>query len=184
MTAAPNNGSGGVFMEITDLSGLGLLVHEFDVPFGGTLDARSVEVWTRAGTYAGFTGSSAGWNLHETTNTVAGGSTTWVPINMLSDINIGANQTMSVYLHSVLPALSGTGIRYTGTGAGGHQTTFANADLSLFSDVSRTGFVSFGGTEFTPRTFSGEVHYRVVPEPASVAALIVGLGFIALRRRK
>src|SRR5690606_12004534 len=41
------------------------------------------------------------------------------------------------------------------------QTTWANSDLELFSDVARTGEIPFGGTRFEPRTFAGNIHYDV-----------------------
>jgi hypothetical protein len=182
-TAAPNNGTGGVFMELTDLTGSGLFITEFDTVFGsGTIGTQAnVEIWTRPGTYAGFTASSAGWTLHETAVAFAGGTSTWVPINMVNDIAIASNATVSVYLHSTT---TGNGIRYTGTGALPPQTTWSDANIQLFSNISRTGAIPFGGSQFTPRTFSGTVYYSPVPEPATIAALAAGFALLALRRRK
>jgi hypothetical protein len=181
-TAAPNNGSGGVFMQLTDLTGSGLFVTEFDTVLSGTVgNVATVEIWTRPGAYAGFTGSNAGWTLHETVNATAAGTTTWTPMNMGIDIAIAANATVSVYLHSVT---TGMGIRYTGTGTNPPQTTWSDANIQLFSDVSRTGTVPFAGTQFTPRTFSGTVYYSPVPEPATIAAFAAGIALLALRRRK
>jgi hypothetical protein len=71
-----------------------------------------------------------------------------------------AGSTTGVYLHSVT---AGAGIRYTGTGAAPPQTTWSNADITLFGDVARTGNVAFGGTQFTPRTFSGTIQYSTTP---------------------
>ena len=55
---------------------------------------------------------------------------------------------------------SGNGIRYQGTGTTA-TTTFTNADVTMFSDVARTGTAAFAGTQFTPRAFSGNVNYTV-----------------------
>src|SRR5688500_5715084 len=123
-TNPSNNGTGGIFTALTALAG-GISITEFDTVFGSAAgSAVQVEVWTRPGTYTGFTTSNVGWTLHETTSATSAGSATWTPINLTTDIAIGAGQTVSVYLHSITV---GGGIRYTGTGTGGHQTTFADA---------------------------------------------------------
>lgn len=73
-TAAPNNGSGGVFLDLTPTSTT-LFVTQFDVAFSGTVGTTApVEVWTRSGSYVGFTGSNAGWTLTQTVSAVRGGS--------------------------------------------------------------------------------------------------------------
>ncbi|MEX2244494.1 MAG: PEP-CTERM sorting domain-containing protein [Fimbriimonadaceae bacterium] len=179
-TTTPNNGSGGVFMELTP-SGIGLNVRSFQTYFSSTTGTPvAVEVYTRPGSYAGFTASSAGWTLSETANAVSAGTITLsTPMMLVNPILLPSGQTTSVYLHAITV---GGGIRYTGTGAAPPQTTWSNADLTLFSDVSRTGAVAFAGTQFTPRTFAGNVNYTPVPEPATIAAL--GLGAAALLRRR
>ena len=179
-TAAPNNGSGGVFMNLT-AAGNALNITSFAAPFASAAgNAASVEVWTRAGTYAGFTASNAGWTLVETVAAVSAGTTTFAPITLTSALNIGAGQTLAVYLHGIT---AGGGLRYTGTAAIPPTTLWSNADLSLFSDVARTGAVPFAGTSFTPRVFSGIVNYTVVPAPGALALLAVA-GLAGTRRRR
>ncbi len=179
-TAAPNNGSGGVFLDLTPTSTT-LFVTQFDVAFSGTVGTTApVEVWTRSGSYVGFTGSNAGWTLTQTVSAVRGGSLVWVPMVLTTPIVLGPGTT-GVLLHCTTTT-TGQGIRYTGTSAAPPQTTWSNADLTLFSDVARTGGVPFGGSQFTPRTFSGVVYYSAVPEPMTLAGL--GIGFAALLRRR
>jgi hypothetical protein len=179
-TAAPNNGSGGVFLDLTASGSFPLFVTQFDVPFSSVAGTPvQIEVWTRPGSYVGFDGSSAGWTLLELNEATSAGSATWAPMILANPILLGAGVTTGIYLHAITV---GGGIRYTGTNAAPPQTTWSNADITLFSDVTRTGTVPFGGTRFTPRTFSGNVHYQVVPEPASLAAL--GLGAAAMIRRR
>lgn len=156
-TARSNNGDGGVFMDL-DPRDAGLFLTGFDVPlFGAPGVLASVEVWTRPGSYAGFTGSNAGWTLHTTATGLTQGSLVLTPFLFSPPITLGPEGITAVYLHSVTP---GAGINYTGTGGSPPQTTWINSDLTMFSDVGRAGVVPFGGSSFTPRTFSGVLRYR------------------------
>jgi len=177
-----NNGTGGIFMNLTPAAAP-LEFTGFSTQFGSAAGTPvSVEVWVRTGSYAGFTGSSVGWTLLETVSGLSAGTVTNSAVfNLTLPVQLAAGQTMGIYLHSITP---GGGIRYFGTGAGGHQTTFSNSDLTLFSDVSRTGAISFAGTQFSPRTFAGTVTYNVVPEPSTVLLLGVGGAFALFQWRR
>lgn len=178
-TVAPTNGSGGIFLNLTPAT-VPLSFTAFDTYYTSTSGtAVNVEVWTLAGPYTGFTASSAGWTLSQTVATTSLGSATPAPTTLTTPIDLPLGTSTSVYLHAVT---SGGGIRYTGTSAAPPQTTWSNADLQLFSDVSRTGAVAFAGSQFTPRTFSGTVYYAPVPEPASVGLVgAIGLGLYRFR---
>ena len=180
-TTTPTNGSGGVFLELTP-TGQPLSVTSFATYFSSAVGTPvNVDVWTRSGSYAGNTGSNAGWVLSETVVATSAGRTGLSAKTVLANpIAIESGGTTSIYLHAVT---SGGGIRYTGTSAAPPQTTWANADVTLFSDISRTGSASFGGSQFTPRTFAGEINYRVIPAPGAMALLGLG-GLLATRRRR
>jgi len=188
LNAAPvaNNGSGGIFMEMT-AAGSAITVTGFDLFFGaGAPSTASVEVYTRPGTYVGFDGDSTGWTLTQTVVANTVDAATLAPLTLTSGITIGAGETLAVYLHSIN---SGNGIRYNGTGGEPPTTTWANADLSLFSDRARIGGVAFGSGLFTPRTLAGNVNYSVgaaaIPEPGTVSMLGLGLaGLVWMRRRR
>lgn len=160
-TAAPNNGSGGVFLNLTP-AGASLFFDSFEVPTAAAAGVPiQVEVWTRPGTYVGFTTSNAGWTLVQTVSGTGGATTsTPVPFTLTPPITLLTGTTTGIYLHGIT---AGGGIRYTGTGALPPQTTWTNADITLFSDVARTGAVAFAGTAFTPRTFSGNILYSTTP---------------------
>jgi hypothetical protein len=131
--------------------------------------------------YAGFTASNVGWTLSETVvGTSAGSAVLSGNVLLANPILIPSGGPTSIYFHAIT---AGGGIRYTGVAATPPQTTWTNADVTLFSDVSRTGAVPFAGTQFTPRTFAGTINYTVIPAPASLAVLGLG-GLVAARRRR
>jgi len=158
-TAPSNNGSGGVFLDLAPI-GPALIVHAFDVPLAPESGVLvDVEVWVRPGSYVGFTGDSTGWTLTQTIQIESLGTDVRVPLVLTTPIDLPAGVITGIYLHAVFPQATGNGLRYSGNSTVPAQTTWANADLTLFSDVARTGFVPFGGSAFTPRTFSGVIHY-------------------------
>ncbi|MCG6118874.1 MAG: hypothetical protein MEQ07_11895 [Aquimonas sp.] len=158
-TAPSNNSSGGVFLNVQPVSD-SVSLHGFDVPLESSPGTpTSIEVWTRPGSYVGFTGSNAGWTLRQTVSGVAQGITVPAPFLLSPPISLPADQTTAIYLHAVLPAAGSSGIRYTGTASLPPQTLWSNSEIVLFSDTARTGFVAFGGNQNAPRTFSGVLRY-------------------------
>lgn len=113
------------------------------------------------------------------------GNTMLAPVTLANALSIGAGQTLAVYLDSITGS---NGIPYTGVGGPPPQTTWSNADLSLFSAVGRIGRIPFDGSPFSPRTFAGNVNYTAessqIPEPGTISLLGAGLaGLVWIRRR-
>jgi hypothetical protein len=156
-TGIQNNGTGGIFINLTP-SGTPLHFNSFATYWTGT---DTIEVWTRPGSYVGFDGSNAGWTQSQIiTGAVGAGSGTLATVTLTTPVLLPAGQTTAIYLQPT----SGGGFNYT-TGDATHPTTFSNADVTLFSDVARTGLVVFGGTRNSPRVFAGTIFYSLA-DPA------------------
>lgn len=140
-------------------------------------------IYTKSGSYVGSESTLANWTvLGESTVNGAG------PASFtLGDVNatkaIGAGQSLGIAIFHV----GGSG-RDLGNGALGYRNgagTFDNGTLKF-----TTGTVKGYGTAADPfavhsiagRTWSGELEYQAVPEPATLA--VVGLGFAAVLRRR
>jgi len=180
-TAPPNNGrsedGASVFVDLTATSGnlsvieIGMVTSEAE---GGAVRLR---VWMRTGTYVGFDGSADGWAVIDQVDALSAGTTLPTSFFLNNPIALAQGQVTGFLFEGEIG-----GVRYTGTGGGGHQTTFSDANLTLFSDVAR-GAPPFGGSRFSPRTFSGYINY--IPAPSSLAMLgLAGLACGARRRRR
>jgi len=163
-----NNGSGGVFMTLTtNVNGVNLT--SFNTMYSSVSGTSvTVEIYSRSGPYAGFTGSNVGWTLLGTLTTTSAGTTVLAPLDVTSlNIQLAPSTTTSFYLHSIT---AGGGIRYYGTGTNSN-TSFSDANLALFTDVTRTGTVAFGGTQFSPRAYTGTIDYELSGPPSPCTSI-------------
>lgn len=158
--ATSNNGTGGIFLTLTTNTSAVTLT-TINTMFGSVASTPvNIEIYTRTGPYAGFTTAATGWTLLGTVGAVSAGTAALAPINLTSlNITIPAGTVQSFYLHSIT---TGGGIRYFGTGTTS-VTNFSDANLALFSDISRTGAVAFAGGQNTPRALTGSVEYNIGP---------------------
>lgn len=184
-TNPANNGSGGIFLNLTASGTEDLTWDGFATYFGsGTIgSAATIQIWTRPNSYVGFQNSSSGWTLTDTVTGFSNGANVSADIALNSSLTIAAGTTLGVYLHSTT---LGNGIRYTGTGFAPPQTTFSDANLTLFSGHARTFATPFGGNLFTPRAFAGRILYSVasVPEPNVGFAVIIFVTVVGSARRR
>ncbi|MGY6553612.1 MAG: beta strand repeat-containing protein [Wenzhouxiangella sp.] len=165
-TATQNNGVGGVFLDL-QAGNSPVAITGFDLPVQTNTQAGEiiqVAVFVRDGSYVGHTDSSAGWQLHETLSYVAADlnqtPSALSAASLAQALQIASGQTKGVYLQTLDRVGSG-GVRYYGLGSSPPQTSWGNADLSLFSDTATTADNPFNGPLFSPRTFSGIVRYEL-----------------------
>lgn len=126
---ASNNGSGGIFTNMT--SNVNLTLTGFDLFFTGTAGTNvGVEVWTRTGTYNGFETSNVGWTLHDTMTGTRSGTTVLSALTLNTGLSLTSGQTTAVYLHAVDSVNTG-GIRYWGTGGAPPTTTTSQTLIFL-----------------------------------------------------
>jgi hypothetical protein len=166
-----NNGSGGIFFQLTT-NAAGVQVTSFNTIYSSSAGSSvTVAIYMRSGPYSGFTGSNAGWTFLGNVVTTSAGSATVAPMDVTSlNINLSPSTTTSFYLHAIT---TGGGIRYYGTGSSSN-TTFSDANLTLFTDISRTGTVPFGGTQFTPRALSGSIDYNLAGPCGNITEITCG----------
>ncbi|MDI9637421.1 PEP-CTERM sorting domain-containing protein [Kamptonema cortianum] len=163
---------GAVYFDVT-IGGTGLIITGYDtntdvtVPFG-------FEVFTRVGTYVGNTTSNVGWNSVATGSGVGQGLDNPTPVTLNNTFVLNANTTYGMAL------VMSSDARHNYTNGNGSNQFYSNSDLSL--NLGAASNVPFTGNTFSPRVWNGTIYYDPVPEPASMA--ILGLGALALARRK
>jgi len=172
-----NSGSagGGVYFDAT-VAANPLRVLSFDVNTTATAGTPfGFEVYTRPGTYVGFTGSPNGWTLMATGTGTSAGRDQPSPVTLAAPFDLAASGVTGIAV-SLRGGPGNASQAYTnGTGSNQH---YQNADLAL--DLGAASNVLFSGSAFTPRVWNGTIYYSVIPEPAALALLALGL---LLRRR-
>lgn len=142
--------------------------------------AFSFQVWTRTGTNVGFENTAVGWTQVATGNGTGAGMNNPSAITLSNSFTLLAGTTTGVAL--VMGPEAGHDYSGTGTSPAPGQLTYSNADLTL--NLGAAGNIPFSGTPFRPRIWNGSLYYTVnaIPEPATMT--LVGLGALALLRRR
>jgi hypothetical protein len=178
-----HNPQGGiVYFDLNVLASGGLTVNSLDVntDYDNSTNTAgsnfSLEIYTRTGTYSGFTGSSAGWTLVSTGSGIIGNIDVPVAVDV-TDFSLGSGVT-------------GVGVRYVGAQAVYTNGTgnYSNASVALTAGASQT--TPFSGNLIGARIFNGTINYTLnaantaAPEPGSLALLLPVMGTVGVVIRK
>jgi hypothetical protein len=182
-TFASNNLLGAPAANLFDIAvgGSSLRVDSLQVNVLGTAgQAFGVAVYEKSGTYVGSETNSSAWTLESTgTGICAATANSPESVTLNSTFVMNAGTTYG-WLVEITTANAGLVLNYT-TGTGANQS-YSNADLALTAGASES---SYFGQIFSPnskvfqnRVWNGSIEYTVVPEPASLSLLVVGLAAV------
>ncbi|MBX7132771.1 MAG: PEP-CTERM sorting domain-containing protein [Fimbriimonadaceae bacterium] len=173
-----SNGGAVYFDAVTNASALS--VTGLDTGTNDTGIFFTYTVYARAGTSVGFENTNVGWSVVATGSGTGAGINVPTPVTLDAPFLLAANSTTGLAL--VIGATAGHDYSGTGTSPAPGALQYSNADITL--NLGAAGNVPFSGTPFRPRIWNGTLHYTVVPEPATMAALAMGALVLIRRRRK
>lgn len=147
-----NNAQRGHMFDIQGINGVTILCFEMNFNAG----TSNVEIYTKAGTHVGFTGTPGAWTLIGTAlNVTSAGVNLPTSIPIAVNTGIAAGATQAFYITRT--TLSGPTVAYTnGTAVGNVLASDANIIIR-----EGTGKEYPYSTNFTPRQFNGRVFYNV-----------------------
>jgi hypothetical protein len=178
---------GGVLFDIQATGSLDLVLtgdFNIDIDTDGTGTYR---FYTKPGTFVGSENTLGDWTLWGEQTVTGNGRNNWTPLSLGTTQVVGAGQTMGIAIFHVGGEGIENGVGALGYKGGGDTYTADNAALVTgvakpYSASTDDPFTTFAN--FDPRTWSGQLTYEAVPEPATMLALGAGLALLARKRRK
>ncbi|MGE0002216.1 MAG: PEP-CTERM sorting domain-containing protein [Fimbriimonadaceae bacterium] len=152
---------------------------QFGVNAAGNGTESSYDVFFRRGTYVGNDTDGSRWNLLGTWSGLTSPQGTFTRIDVGGTVvaQPGESIGFAIFWNS------GDGFLGYRGGASSFLDPNVRLDLGLAKSIPEGG-ERWNVRTFNPRTWSGEVGYSVVPEPATGVALGAGLAWLASRRRR
>lgn len=187
---ASNNGFAGSTFDLEVVGSEVVVIAGFEVNIEtGLSGPKTVTVYYRQGTSAGFENDPLAWTLMGSeSGIVAAGADNPTPVNV-GGLGMDPGQVYGIYV-DLTSYDGGDAMLYTNGG----PTVFSTAELQLTTNTGQ-GSPAFSGS-FFPRQWNGTVYYDVVPfDPADIPALgaaglivllagLCGAGLAAIRRRR
>jgi hypothetical protein len=177
--AGGNEQNGNIFDVTTGANSITLTSLGLNI-FDSAGSLANLEFYYRLGTSVGVQNDPAGWTLFSTNNGVTAAGENTASLVDITDLTLAANTRYGLYFTRTDGGL----LHYTnGTAVG--NVAASNSNLTVYQGYGEQYPFAF---DFSPRTVNATFNYDVngaVPEPASWAMMILGMGAVggALRRR-
>jgi hypothetical protein len=176
-----NNSFAGNMFDITNLTTDPVtILGTFRVNVSGS-STETMDVYYRLGGFAGFETDPGAWTSLGSSTFTAQGINVPSPIDVGNSFVIGGGETYGIYFDLSSYGTGGS-VEYTnGT------NVVSDGVLQLTLGIGR-GNPAFSGAIFEPRTWNGEIDYRVgeavIPEPSTWALMSGALLALAAGRRR
>jgi hypothetical protein len=179
---------GGALINFENGSSQNLLLNgKFKLNVSDAYTGATYAVYTKNGALVGNESTATGWSLLGTWTGNTNDAGTWTEIDVQNTLSVAAGSTVGIGIfHAGGVDQTGGYIGYRGGG-----DSFTNGEVTITTGVAkgaRGGTIAdpdlFFSDSFAPRTWTGEVGYEAVPEPASILVLGCITAYLAKRKKK